>query len=626
LVGATLTFHPFNTSLVCADGSPYGIYSEDNPKIALGESQNHILVLMGGGACANPEDCRKDYRERPYVFSTSLNPSTIEGDTVLSRDASINPSMHSYAKWLIPYCSQDLFLGDINKGQVGDFRHMGAAMFREAFAYWRDQVLQARRLEDEDVNNTNDQRRRHRPLDNVVVLGISAGAIGLMNHIPTVRAVVNQVGATNLKVILDAPSVISDHQYVGKDFNDAINYYVDVEDEFPLCSPTHPLSGLYDSVSQLPCCLSTHCLIRHDTDGLASFVLGQDHHSMTTNNNRTADSTAEETLLVLDSAYDPVNLLGGTSFLQPYDSFGTEPQTAEADGAWHMMESAGGQKVRAKETAAFVKASLALQQQQQQQQQKTSSQSGFPHKRLHWVMTSCLIHTFLAPAVEFIHLACKYANYGMDEWDMVCNPYGVATQYTSTDLNLVIRLWRTIHVWDQVRFEGQSIHDILDGFVTETSPSSLMVLEDGQAIDLQLEGCSGPNCLGPKDRGVLLQPSCQSLIEIEDSYKPIPPAFQVTWLIFMAILVISSLAIRTRAVPSMVEHGGPSEQGTILDKKVVTDEGPDYHLLSLSGIYVRTKGKQKRTLLHDVEIELQGGTITGLVGRSGSGKVCVTFG
>ena len=517
-----LTFHRFNASLTCADGSPYGIYMEDDPATPISQSQNHILILMGGGSCANPEDCRKDYEERPFVFSTNYNPQRVEGNTVLSSDPTINPSMHSFTKWLIPYCSQDFFLGDINKGKVGGFTHMGSALLREAFSFWSDQVTEARRISSSKAAS---------PLETVVVIGISAGAVGLMNHVQTVRSAVNQVGTANLNLLLDAPSVVSDQEYVGKDFKEAMNVYVDVKDEFPLCAPTHPLSGLYDSVSDLPCCLSTHCLMRRDEKGLASFVVRPDNTTTTED-----QSVTLEKLLILDSAYDPVALLGGTTFLQSdvnsEPMFGTDQENAGV--ASHMIESAGGRKVRAQETAAAVKA-LALHQQ-------PPHDINLLQKRVQWVMTSCLSHSFLAPAVEFLRLACNHANYGMANYGMVCNQYGHASQYAIADHNLIIRVWRTIKLWNQVRFEGQTIHEIVDDFVTG-APSARSP-SDGQTIDLRFEQCSGPNCLSQSESQHLEQPSCQALIEIENTHIPIPVAFQVTWYIFIGLLVIVSFLMK----------------------------------------------------------------------------------
>lgn len=599
-VQATLTFLSFDDeSLTCADGSPFGIYVEDNPKTPLSQSQNHVLVLMGGGSCAGPDDCRKDYKERPFVFSSSYNPKTIEGNTVLSSDPTINPSMHNYTKWMIPYCSQDFFLGDAKKGQVGDFKHMGSQLLKEAFSRWSNQVFQARQ----------EGFLAESLLDTVVVIGISAGAVGLMNHVDTVRFAVNQIGSKNLDLLLDAPSVVSDHKYVGKDFNEAMNYYVDVQDEFLLCSPNHPFSGLYDSVSELPCCLSTHCMMRHDIQGLASFVLHDDSPSMAN------QSTTLEKLLILDSAYDPVALLGGTTFLQtdastatPLSSMGHSMAQENAQGAWRMMEGAGGNKVRAKETAAAAKA-LALQE---------SPNGSLPlQKRVQWIVTSCITHSYLAPTVEFLWLACEHSNYSIANFDMVCNPDGHATQYTDPDRNLVIRIWRTFRLWNQVRFEGQSIHEIVREFVAEKAlPGPTF---DGQAINLRFE-CAGPNCLSRSQTRHNAQPSCQALIEIENTHVSIPVAFQATWLIFLGLLILASVVITHsgwfRSVTAGNESGSQNTPPTAGAKNTSQHASS---FLSLQQIQVSTMKNQK-TLLHGVDIKLHSRTITALLGRSGCGK------
>ena len=635
---ASLTFHSFdnnnNMPPTCADGSPFGIYVEDNPAISLQQSRKHILVFQGGGACANPTDCAKDYHEHPIVFSTHYNPATLQGNTILSNDPSINPSMHDYSKWLIPYCSQDFFLGSsTNNGrdEGGNFTHAGSIHFRYAISYWRDQVIQTR---------TNGS------LDDVVVVGISAGAIGIMNHIPLIRAAARNLGTSHLRFILDAPTVVSDSSYVGKDFKQAIHYYnVNIkpnEDGFPFCDPSHPFLGVYDAVSVLPCCLSTHCLLRHDDQGLASFVL-DDYNSTSTK--------AKETLLIVDSAYDIVAALGGTTLLQTdisdhdADSQFFWPTSSTAtrdpvDATWKMMESAGSQKARARETAAAVKAMALQHQSMLVAQHNNNATSATPttatyasENRLVWIMTSCACHTFIVPAVELLLLECQYSNYAFDGFQVVCSPEGHGVEYLSP-LNIKIGLWKTIHTLHDVTFRGHSLEDIVHDFVMDNNHSRAPISifghdigdseEDNEVIELLFENCSGPNCLSKNEIGVAWQPSCQTMIVIENTFAPIPIAFQVLWLVFFAFVIVVSFVMRcnpknnngddstfpiSKACPQREGKNAPEEQGA---------RTPPETNLNICGIHVATNANT--TILHGIDIALTSGAITGLLGRSGSGK------
>ena len=613
VVNATLTIHPLG-SYTCADGSPFGIYVEDYDKKSFSFPQNHVLVFMGGGSCTSPEDCTKDYHARPYVFSSHYNPQTIQGDTILSRDPKINPTMHNYTKWMIPYCSQDFFLGNgVEKGKVGNFTHYGSVLFEQALSFWKEQVL----------IGLNKKGQASAPvLENVVAVGISAGAVALMNHIPLVRQAANEIDTQNLLIVLDAPSVVSDNQYLGKDFNKAMELYVDLE-AYPLCDPSNYYSRLYDSVSALPCCLSTHCLMRHDTEGLASFVLPP---STEGDNNK----TAIERLLILDSAYDPVALIGGTMFLQDGKSPLEESDRTASNDSWNVVESAGRRKARTRETTAAVKAlrdshvSLLVEQNKREQPQVLKNTSHSTPPRATWIYTSCVSHAFLAPSVEFLYLACNYANYQLDDFvKVVCNDRGQATEYSS-DWNVKMRIWRTIDIWIQVKFEGQSIREILNDFIINSAiKNELPSTGQPPAIDVRFQTCSGPNCLCQAEDDE--KPACQALIEIVDASSPVPVAFQVTWMIFFGALIFLSLALRSSPTPADQPSASQSLHSTSNDIKPPnqTDPPKNEHLISgwifsIEGIHVSTK--DGTTVLRDADVELQGGTITGITGRSGSGK------
>jgi hypothetical protein len=373
---ATLTFHPFKPFVPCADGSPAGIYAEENPTVEIASSQNHVIVFIGGGACTSPEDCVDGYNMEPFKFTTKLNPPQIEGDTILSRDPKINP-MHAHTKWLVPYCSQDFFLGDANKGKIGEFTHSGSTIFDGALTFWKNRVLAA-------TKSLENSTSTH-PLDSVVAVGLSAGAIGVMNKMDKIREAVNEVGAQNLRIILDSSTVLSDVPYLDKDFRAAMTTYVNLS-ENPLCDPRHYYSRLYTAVSALPCCLSPHCMLRHDTRLFSLFQPRQNSTRLSTG----AAAAAEE-LLMLDSVYDIFALVAGSSFDEGGDSESNSARSGVND-MWSMVEIAGSRKTRALETNAAVKVAAAAALDTQNLQYSTEVTNEL---RVNWIFTSCVTHTFM---------------------------------------------------------------------------------------------------------------------------------------------------------------------------------------------------------------------------------------
>lgn len=238
----TLTFYKLpgvdhgNHSIVpCGDGSPAGVYT-DFAFHATPLSTNHIIFVQGGGACESKENCQKELAIEPAKFSSRYFPSSIHGDTILSSDPSINPEAHSYVKWLIPYCSQDAYLGSGN-GTVAGLERAGSLHIQSFLAFFQGAV------QDLVINQ-------------LVLAGTSAGAMGLANHMDQVRSVSQKLQVAQLKTILDS-SQFSDTQE--RDYSLLTSEYVD-QNMHPLCSV---IDDRNNAVSNLPCCLSIHCLLRH---------------------------------------------------------------------------------------------------------------------------------------------------------------------------------------------------------------------------------------------------------------------------------------------------------------------------------------------------------------------------
>jgi hypothetical protein len=283
VVDGALVFQPFDPFLPCADGSPAGIYSNryDAQSSNLPDQTKHVIVFEGGGACTSPEDCQAENLTEPYKFSSLFLPKEIKGDTILSEEDADENLLQNYTKWLVPYCTQDLFLGDITKGEIGGFVPSGSSVFRGAISHWK------REVQKESISKEGSGG-----VDHLVVAGISAGAIGLLNHVGTVRDAAQEVGVGSVLYILDSPT-ISD-RYDNANFAYAMETYVDLT-MHPLCDPANFFSELYNEISDLPCCLSTHCMLRHDKR-LSKFLADGEGLEGHASGNET--STSEEIFII----------------------------------------------------------------------------------------------------------------------------------------------------------------------------------------------------------------------------------------------------------------------------------------------------------------------------------------
>ena len=618
----------FDPLIPCGDGSPSGVYVEHNPKVQ--NSQNHVLVFLGGAACTNPQDCEKAYRMEPFKFSTDYYPSTLEGSTVLSRDPTINPTMHNYTKWMVPYCSQDFFLGDIKKGKVGNFTHAGSLIFDAALKYWQGQV----RSNFFPLDSTGGSV----VLDNVVVVGISAGAIGVMNKIDTIRTIINseedKIKTRNLKIILDSPSVMSDLPHAGKNFKTAMVEYTNLS-ENPLCHPLNPFTRTFERMSALPCCLSTHCMLRYD-ERLSSFY---DINWKTGGNN----ANNEEEILILDSAYDPVALMSSVDVSSDQDD---DSSTDITSALFVQLEIGGMRKSRGVETAAFAK-SMAL----QKMSQNITLEEFYDQPRVKWIFSSCYQHTFLVPSSSVLELSCLYGNYEDEQFDYVCRDGGYSF-VIETDSHY-FGVWRTPDTWDLAVFRDESIHEIVNNFVRGNFSGQLpspVVLEGDVAllsydtpdvIDFRLQPCVGPNCREDTAPSSTL-PSCQAMIETANYFVPVPTGFVVVWLFVLLIFLAATPFLRisfTKILIGKIEADMKDALRTSVElrtsrlsfhsldreeeEKVLRNTRKSQRILSDSALaidgisVVMSDGKN---IVTDVSISLKYGTLNALCGRSGSGK------
>jgi hypothetical protein len=150
----------------CGDGSPYAFQLYLPPA---GEPVENIVVyLQGGGVCLLEADCAG---VSPGLFKAT-DASMVSGG-IMSNSALTNPNFATWAKVLLPYCTQDVHIGG---GGVSNFpsitvNRFGAVNVRAALRYVRD-VLWT------ESNATSAEGYRPDRL-RVVFTGTSAGGFGV---------------------------------------------------------------------------------------------------------------------------------------------------------------------------------------------------------------------------------------------------------------------------------------------------------------------------------------------------------------------------------------------------------------------------------------------------------------
>lgn len=568
-----MTFQPFEPFLPCADGSPAGVYSSNrnsNPSPRLDE-RKHVIVFEGGtGACTSPEHCVEGYKTEPYKFSSLFLPEEIEGHTILSEDSAVKNPLQNYSKWLVPYCTQDLFLGDIKKGEMGelDLIASGSAIVRAVLSHWQQEVQNM----DVEADSLKDG------VEQLVIVGVSAGAIGVLNHIQTIRETANATRVASVLYILDS-STISDQWDDNSNFTDT---YVDFS-EHPLCDTTNAIAELYDEVSDLPCCLSTHCMLRHD-DSLFKFRKTSGDQDIEGDRS----TMMSEEMLLFDSNYDPLAIFANMAIEKNETGLVNIMQNM-----WNVAELAGSRKSRPLETSAYL------------------------GPNVHWFISSCFTHGFLVPSVALLHVRCQHDDVRGADYNYVCSSNGLGVQAEVALASMKVTLWQTKDTWQLAMMQGRAIRDIISAFVTRADP-------DGDSssyhTSVEIDGsCYGPNC------GLTAgnPPPCQSLIELERTFFPVPAYMQVLWFCAFAV-IIATAGLRLGCVlgRAKIERPDTSRKSQLIRRKslvLLPQREIKSVVCSIRGLSISIEGSGT-PLVNNVSLRLNRGEVVGLMGRSGAGK------
>lgn len=557
----TLEFYSLDSAVPCGDGSRAGFYTDAYSNRADMSKKDHVINFMGGGGCASKASCDAIREQQPYMLSSKFEPPSIEGHTILSNDQYENPSMASFVKWNIPYCSQDLWLGD-SRGSSGVIRS-GSLHVQAVLDHWLDEV-----------------KRNQVSIDTLVVSGVSAGTMAVLNHIEEIEKVAKAANVRSLRLLLDS-SLYTDK--LDSDFEQLFDDVVD-RTVHPLCFKEYTDDIQHEKLSKLPCCLSTHCMLRHSesfTKWVRVSESGTENHQLN-----------DKQLMLIDSAYDSLqgfmDLSSISSNRNELPSNGLESMSGISSSMFNIGEFVGSRKLRVTETLYGGERQLG--------------------QNVLWVITSSPVHNVLIPTVELTSRLCQSGKQALPTscdggQDCVFSKYpGDITQVcnsTGSGLKIPVRngyymsLWTTTESWKRVSVQGQSIEKIISNFVTTSSPSGLLI-----------DSCPGPNCV---PSGSNQTNPAQSLIEIEDSFTPIP-----TWLYVIVSLALVSIPLsyalsiclnRVMTGPSI----GSENRSQYCERGVF-----------LKGLNVQSNRGEK--ILKNVSIDLKPSSLNCLLGKSGSGK------
>lgn len=156
----SLEWIPIN-DVQCGDGTNAGFW-RSSPERGGSVQNNLVVVFLGGGVCTTVEECDDIAKNQPYKLSGKYFPSQLEGYTVLSYNVTENPVLFDYHKILVPYCSQDTYLGS---GKLGDHERQGSLHFLKTLDY---------------ISQTWSSSTS--TMEQLVFIGVSAGALGVLNQ------------------------------------------------------------------------------------------------------------------------------------------------------------------------------------------------------------------------------------------------------------------------------------------------------------------------------------------------------------------------------------------------------------------------------------------------------------
>ena len=615
-----LTFYSLNE--VCADGSPAGYYTDYFDRTTntnnVVDIQKHTVVFREGGGCFSVESCNSR-KNVPILFGTTDLPKQIYGTTILSSNATENPTgLSDNYRWIVPYCTQDLWLGDGSIDESGLFRS-GSKIVHSFWDDWERSI-------------TDDA-------DQLVVVGISAGTMAVLNHFDRILQVVasnttsssnnindSSTSSTQLRIILDSPDF---GEEVGAVTGQTIQTFADAHvdrEMHPLCHHDTTNKNAFnggitdlDLISDLPCCASVHCIMRNDPI-LSSWARGD---TVTKSDSKLNAVDDDQVMLLLDSSYDLIAILSELSLPSASHHY-RENMNMISDFttfAWNVGGIAGQSRTRLLETVQNVLGG-------------SSSSRRHSSPRIRWALSSAIGHPFLLDSFELALARCGTDGSYADESGVTvtCNQQGpsFSTPFFR-DLEITIR--QTDETWKLSTIGGTSVQTMISSIFNhdDNSIRSPNTNDDDEHEDISnlqrlfpildvavYETCDGPNCIPFEST----QPNlAQSLITIEDSFVPLPMGLQITLsVIFFSIPILATIMGYKKSYnnnnTNKKKKSVAAEEAVVglddheMQKKKDPGEGQAVFVKDLN---VTTDAGQR--ILEDVSINLKGSTFTGLLGE-----------
>ena len=175
------------------------------------------------------------------LLSSTGQPATIRGLTVLSNDPAVNPAYAACAHVFVPYCTSDLYMGTTTNASA-PLQFNGAAVFQGALL----DVLTDRGIGAGDVT----------------LVGSSAAAVGVIVHsqwVASLPQLAAHRAASRLRFILDSPVFVN--------MNNSMSVMFDTEGESVMSFLTrvYNLSST-DDATKYPCVVSEANAGRCDLD------------------------------------------------------------------------------------------------------------------------------------------------------------------------------------------------------------------------------------------------------------------------------------------------------------------------------------------------------------------------
>lgn len=411
--------------------------------------------------------------------------------------------------------------------------------------------------------------------------------MAVINHFDQIQEVAKSAGVKSLRLLLDA-SLYPDR--IDTDFTPLIEAAVNPE-EHPLCFDEVANELQHETLSKLPCCLSTHCMLRH-SESLTNWARG--------------NATSTQMLLV-DAAYDSLqaflDLSSEDSPINALPSGGLGSLDGVASTTFNIAEYAGRRKARVVETLYGGERQLG--------------------PNIIWVMTSAPGHNALIPSVELSTRLCKSGKLAEEstckgERDCVFSKYpgGVVQECNSTGSGLKLPLnnglhmtmWTTTETWKLLTVGGKSVQEYISEFVTHTTATESTIVSESSS--LLIDSCPGPNCV-PADSAVG-NPS-QTMIEMEEIFKPI-----AVWLRVVISIIVVSIPMAYILTICHMKMTIQRANNDPVPGKMSRAQANEIHLEGLDVF----SGTGER-ILDNVSINLKASSLTCLLGKSGSGKSCL---